>query len=141
MTERDSEVERVCRRLTGAKALIEAVETAREFGTQQWLSEEELARLCILVEEWVANLYDHGSVSPSDVIEIELDAEKDGLRVAITDPGKPFDPRHLPIDFVRTEGGAGAGIDLMKAWANVVSYDIFPTGNRLVLLFPVGWGE
>ena len=141
MTERDSEVERVARRLTGKNALIEAVETAREFGTQQWLSKEELARLCILVEEWVANLYDHGSVSTSDVIEIELEADKDGLLLTITDPGKSFDPRHLPIDFVRTEGGAGAGIDLMKAWANVVSYDIGPRGNRLRLLFPVGWGE
>ena len=141
MTERDSEVERVSRRVTGPQAVIDAVEVAREFGTGQWLSDEELARLCILVEEWVANLYDHGSVSLSDVIEIEFEAEKLGLHVTITDPGTPFDPRHLPIDFVRTDGGAGAGMDLMKAWATVVSYDIGPTGNRLVLLFPVGWGE
>lgn len=141
MTERDSEVEQVSRRLTGATAVIDAVEVARSFGTQQWLSEQEIARLCILVEEWVANLYDHGSVSHAHTIEIDLKAEREGIALTISDPGKPFDPRNLPLVRVRTEGGAGAGIDLMKAWAMLVDYKIGPTGNRLELFYPVLWGE
>jgi anti-sigma regulatory factor (Ser/Thr protein kinase) len=141
MTERDSEVEKVSRRLEGDRAIIEAVEVAREFGAQQWLSEDELARLCILVEEWVANLYDHGSVRASQSIKIEIEAAKNGLLVAISDPGKPFDPCNLPLKLARSAGGAGAGINLMKAWAIVKGYEIKPTGNRLVLLFPVVWAD
>lgn len=137
MTERDSDVEQVSRRLSGPTAVIEAAAIAREFGAAQWLSEPEIARLCIIVEEWVANLYDHGSVTLDQIIQIDLEAEREGLAVTITDPGKPFDPRHLPLGRVRTDGGAGAGIDLMKAWATLRNYEVGPEGNRLELFYPV----
>ena len=141
MTERDSEVERVSRRLSGERAVSDAVEVAREFGAQQWLSEEEIARLCILVEEWVINLYDHGAVRPDQTIQIDLEAERDGLAVTIADPGIPFDPRNLPLGRIRTGGGAGAGIDLMKAWATLRDYEVGPDGNRLRLFYPVVWAD
>ncbi len=141
MTERDSEVERTSRRLSGATAVSDAADVARAFGEQQWLGEQEIARLCILVEEWVANLYDHGSVTHDQFITIELEAERDGVGLTITDPGKPFDPRDLPLDLVRAVGGAGAGIDLMKAWATLRHYDVGPEGNRLELFYPVVWAD
>ena len=36
---------------------------ARAFGEAQWLTDDESARLCVIVEELVANLYDHGGVT------------------------------------------------------------------------------
>ena len=49
--------------LTGDDAVTQASDAARAFGELQWLGEDELARLSIVIEELIANLYEHGGVS------------------------------------------------------------------------------
>ncbi len=139
MTARESQLDPMTRRLTGSHAVRDACDAAREFATALWLGDDELARLCIVVEEWVANLYDHGGLTPSDAVELCLASDPEGVKVIITDPGNPFDPRDLPCRVELPDRGGGAGIGIMRAWANLVTYQRTEGGNRLELLLPFCW--
>lgn len=127
------------RRLAGGMAIIGAVEAARAFGESQWLGDDELARLCIVVEELVANLYDHGGLTDQDEVSLEFEVDPDGIRISIADPGAPFNPWSAPRKSQAAERGGGVGIDIARAWAEFVSYGPTPDGNRLEFLLPVHW--
>jgi anti-sigma regulatory factor (Ser/Thr protein kinase) len=138
MGARESDPGGLTRILRGKEAVVQAAGAARAFGEAQWLTEDEGARLCIIVEELVANLYDHGGLSETDEVEISLASEPGGIRIVIVDPGPPFDPRSAPAPREQPERGGGAGIDIVRAWAEIVDYSLIPEGNRLELLLPVG---
>jgi anti-sigma regulatory factor (Ser/Thr protein kinase) len=139
MTSGESELDRMTRRLKGPQAVVDACEAAREFGASQWLEEDELARLCILIEEWMANLYDHAGLSTKDEVLLAIACEPAGLRITIVDPGKPFDPRDVSAQIERLERGGGAGIGIMRAWAEFAGYEVTPAGNQLEMLMPIRW--
>ena len=124
--------------LRGAGAVIAGSSAARSFGEAEWLSEDELARLCIIVEELLANLYEHGGVIDDHEVELTLASEPGGIRITLLDPGNPFDPRSARSPRDEAERGGGAGIDIVRAWAEFVDYRETPKGNRLELLLPVG---
>lgn len=136
MTPRESRIDRMTRTVSGGRALHDAVSAARTFGDQLSLSDEERSRLCVIVEELVANLYDHGGVTGEQVVTLELVHEPDGIRMTLVDPGKPFDPRTAPPHPPVPGKGAGAGIDLVRAWSLIVDYRAEPEGNRLELMIP-----
>lgn len=139
MASGESELHRMTRRFKGPRAIIDACESAREFGASQWLDEDELARLCILIEEWIANLYDHSGLSPEEEVSLAIECEPTGLRITIDDRGTPFDPRELPAQIERLDRGGGAGIGIMRAWAEFCRYEVTTEGNRLEMLMPVRW--
>lgn len=139
MSPRESNPDQSSVRLRGDDAVVQAAEAARAFGQSQWLADDELARLCIVIEELVANLYDHGGLTAQDEVELTLACEPDGIRVAIVDPGTSFDPWSTPRRVEREERGGGAGIDIVRAWAQYVSYSPSPRSNRLEFLLPVHW--
>ena len=124
--------------LRGKDAVTEASVAARAFGEAQWLTEDECARLCIIIEELIANLVDHAGLAETDKVELSMASEPGGIRIVIVDPGAPFDPRSAPSARERPERGGGAGIDIVRAWAEIVDYSLIPEGNRLELLLPVG---
>ena len=136
MTTRESGKDRTTCRVSGAHAVTAASDAARAFGEMQWLSEDEVARLCIIIEELVANLYDHGGVSRDDEITLTLASEPTGLVIALTDPGKPFDPRQPRRKSDPSDRGGGAGIDIIRSWALITSYEVTDAGNRLELFLP-----
>ena len=138
MTARESNSDRLVLLLSGSGAATEASTAARTFGEAQWLTDDELARLCIIVEELVANLYDHGGLTDDHEFELQLESEPGGVRITMTDPGTVFDPRVAPKPSERPERGGGAGIDIVSAWAEFVDYRTTDKGNRLELLLPVG---
>jgi anti-sigma regulatory factor (Ser/Thr protein kinase) len=72
-----------------------------------------------------------------DKVELSLGREPDGIRIAIADPGKPFDPRSAPSKREPPERGGGVGIDIVQSWAQFVDYEVTPDGNRLELMLPV----
>jgi serine/threonine-protein kinase RsbW len=122
----------------GGDAVGVASQLARAFGEAEWLSEDELARLCIIVEELVANLYDHGGLSETHEVELSLESEPGGIRIVIIDPAAPFDPRSAPSTGRQADRVGGAGIDIVRAWAEFVTYSTSAEHNRLELLLPVG---
>jgi anti-sigma regulatory factor (Ser/Thr protein kinase) len=139
MSPRESNSDRLSRRLSGSGAIAAAAETAREFGQAQWLSADELARLCVVVEELVANLYDHGGMTEKDEVVLDFTVEPDGIRVSIEDSGVAFDPWQAPRKPDAPERGGNVGIDIVRAWASYLSYSPSPQGNRLEFLLPVHW--
>jgi serine/threonine-protein kinase RsbW len=138
MSRRESKSNRMKCQLQGSGAVRGAIETARRFGVAQRLSEDDLARLCIVVEELIANLYDHGGLTEVDEIELSFDREPDRIRVLLVDPGTPFDPRSATSQRRRPERGGGAGIDIIRSWAHLIDYQVTPEGNRLDLMLPIG---
>ena len=139
MSARESDLDRITRRLVGKAAISQATEAARAFGEAQWLGEDELARLCIVVEELVANLYDHGGVGDADEVELTLRSEPDGIGLILVDPGVRFDPWEAPQPIDAPERGGGAGIGIVQAWAELIEYRSTDRGNRLELLLPLHW--
>jgi len=140
MSPRESDLDRMTRRLHGPEAVSLASDAAREFGSAQWLAADELARLCIVIEELVANLYEHGGVAEQDEVELSLISESEGVRVVIVDPGVPFDPWEMPERPEVPDRGGGAGIGIIRAWAQFIDYKVTDRGNRLELLLPLHWG-
>ena len=139
MSRRDSDLEGITRRVRGKDAVTLASDAARTFGSAQWLAGEELARLCIVIEELVANLYDHGGLAEHDEVEVTLSSEADGIGVVLIDPGVPFDPWEAPRPVEMPDRGGGAGIGIVRAWAQLVDYRVTDQGNRLELLLPLHW--
>src|SRR6187455_905380 len=78
VTARESNSDRLVLLLSGSGAATEASTAARTFGEAQWLADDELARLCIIIEELVANLYDHGGVTKDHEVELQLESEPGG---------------------------------------------------------------
>lgn len=139
MTPRESNPDCQIFRLQGDTAVAQAADAARTFGQSQWLADDELARLCVVVEELVANLYDHGGLTDADEVELGFVAEPDGVRVSIVDPGIAFDPWTSVPRNDRPDRGGGAGIDIVRAWTQLLSYDSSDGRNRLELLLPIRW--
>lgn len=122
--------------LRGRNAIREAGQAARMFGEAQQLTGDECARLCIIVEELIANLHDHGGLTDQDEVELTLGSEPAGIRIIIADRAKPFDPRSARPQTKRPERGGGAGIEIVRTWARLVDYSVRDDGNRLELLLP-----
>lgn len=122
--------------LHGSVAIGDAVAAARGFGEARRLGSQDLARLCIVVEELIANLYDHGGLTDADGVELALASDAAGIRITIADTAAPFDLRSAPSNPDPANGGAGAGLDLVRTWASVVDYRTTEAGNRLELLLP-----
>ena len=137
MEPRDSYSKCVICLLTGKGAVNQAIRAARDFGEAVKLDEDELARFCIVIEELVANLFEHGGVTSIDQIELMLVGEHHGIRVVLVDPGRPFDPRFAPAGEANPDRGGGVGLDIVRAWAEIIGYEVTSEGNKLEILLPL----
>lgn len=125
-------------RCKGAEATHALVEGVQTFSLDAALEAGQAARLAILVEELVANLVEHGGIGAEGEIELVLAQDEGGLAIILSDPGNPFDPREAgPGDRIPERGG-GVGIDLVKAWADIVDYRSDGGRNRLELRLRAG---
>ena len=125
--------------LRGKTAVTDASLAARTFGEAQWLTEDECARLCIIIEELVANLFDHGALTDDHEVSLSLAAEPGGIQGSSSSiRARPSILREAPTPRERPDRGGGAGIDIVRAWAQFVDYTQVREGNRLELLLPVG---
>jgi anti-sigma regulatory factor (Ser/Thr protein kinase) len=117
----------------GADAVHRMTEAARSFGIVRALKIDHAARLSIIVEELVSNLVEHGEVGEGDMIELVLTHEDGAVGIALSDTGIAFDPRTAESEKDIPERGGGAGIDLVRAWAEIVDYASDKGRNRLLL--------
>ena len=123
--------------LTGPDAVRAATRCARDFSALHAVGEATAARLVIAVEELVTNLYEHGRLGAEDAIELALSRSADAVSLAITDKGKPFDPRTAAQPTNPPERGGGAGLALVRAWASESDYEVGENGNRLTISLPL----
>lgn len=117
----------------GRDAVHRMVEAAQAFAIDRALELDHAARLSIIVEELVFNLVDHGEVGEEGVIELMLTDEGGVVGITLSDTGTTFDPRSAESEGEPPERGGGAGIDLVRAWAEIVDYGVHAGRNRLLL--------
>lgn len=108
----------------------------RAFVEQAGLDRDAAERLAIIVEEWIANLIDHGATPAGSRIGLRLVRRPDAIRITITDAGVAFDPRTATFDGPDLDRGGGAGLELLRAWSRVIAYGRRAGRNRLVLEMP-----
>ena len=121
--------------LSGAAVVGDAVAATRRFANGEALPADDAARLCVIVEELVTNLLEHGASRAP--IGLALERSATAVRIVIDDGCQPFDPRSADDATVVPARGGGAGLRLVRAWAEILGYDRVAGRNRLELLFPL----
>jgi anti-sigma regulatory factor (Ser/Thr protein kinase) len=120
--------------VAGPTALGDAIAAARLYALELELNARDRARLCIIVEELITNLCEHGVCERDRKIALELFRHPSGLRLVFEDNGTPFDPRTGPAADDMPQRGGGAGLRLVRAWSEIIVYESGDDGNRLELL-------
>lgn len=121
-------------RLAADRAAVgRALAVTRAFVEQAGLTRDDAERLAIVVEEWIANLVEHGAPPAGSRIGLRLARRPGAIRITMTDAGRAFDPRTASFDGPNPERGGGAGLELMRAWSRVAAYGRRAGRNRLVL--------
>lgn len=115
----------------------DAVSATRRFAVDQGLGTRDRAHLCIIVEELVTNLIEHGGGSGERRVGIELARGPSEIMLVIEDDGAAFDPRNAPANADIPSRGGGAGLRLVSAWSRIVDYRSANGRNRLELEMPL----
>ena len=123
-------------RLSGPTAVHDATVAARRFAESAEIDERDASRLAVVVEELVINLYEHGGLTNEDEFELELSATADAISLLLLAPGDEFDPGRAQQDIGIPERGGGAGLNLVRAWADRIDYQREEGRNRLAVLLP-----
>lgn len=107
----------------------------REFvtaiGTQAGMTEDEVAKLVLAVDEACANVIEHayGHDSTKEVT-LRASFDEETLRIAVIDTGKGFDPAKVTqagLDQLIAERKTGGlGLRLIKRLMDEVQYEIVP---------------
>ncbi len=118
----------------GPESIHRAVALVQLFSTANGLSPQQRAKLAILAEEAVTNLYDHGAVAVGFVGTLALVGEEGDVRLVLSDSGEPFDLREAEVaDMPNMDRGGGMGLALIRAWAEIIEYRSAGGLNRLEL--------
>jgi serine/threonine-protein kinase RsbW len=121
----------------GPAAVARAIAAGRKFAEDRRLSADVADRLAVVVEEWVANVVEHGAARAGSRIILRIDQVEDAIRVIATDAGRPFDPRTAVFQEPNPERGGGAGLEIIRAWSRLADYRRRAGRNRLVLELPL----
>ena len=140
MPSRESQTVKSHARVAGPTALADAVSATRRFAVDQGIGTRDRAHLCIIVEELVANLIEHGRNGVERQIGVELARLPSAITLAIEDDGAAFDPRNAPASTGVPARGGGAGLRLVSAWSRIVDYRSADGRNRLELEMPLTEG-
>ena len=136
MSTRESIPEPLRLAFAGRSAIEDATLAARDFAQNSGIEEANASRLAIVVEELVANLYDHGGLKTDDQIVLELSLTESEILLTLGDPGMPFDLRLADLDQPAKAGSGGAGLRLVTTWATHAEYQTSGGQNLLSLRLP-----
>jgi len=118
-----------------AAGVVRAIRAARAFAAACALGETATDRLCVVVEEWLSNVVEHGEPAPGSRLMMHIARGAAGLTLTLTDAGQPFDPRATPaFEGPNPDRGGGAGLELVRAWAQIADYRHSRGRNRVVLV-------
>lgn len=119
--------------------VVRAIRSARAFAGRCALPGELADRLCLVVDEWLTNVVEHGAVAPRSRLVMRIERTAEGFTLSLSDAGQPFDPRTAPaFDGPNPHRGGGAGLELVRAWASIADYRRSHGRNRVVLIVAVG---
>ena len=117
----------------GRGAVAGAIALTRRFAEAAGLSPDAADRLAVVMEEWVANIVEHGAADARSLIVLRLERVGEGVRLTLSDAGVAFDPRKAQDNGPNLDRGGGAGIALIRAWCEIEAYERRRGRNRLVL--------
>jgi anti-sigma regulatory factor (Ser/Thr protein kinase) len=110
------------------------------------ISDKVLFAIDLCLEEALSNIIRHGySGDPGHFIAVEFAVREGGeLTFCVEDSAPPFNPlapaaAGQPVSIAALDAGkaGGQGIRLLQRFANKLSYDQLPVGNRLTIGFLV----
>ncbi len=78
-------------------------------GLQESCGEEVTARLAVIYSELVTNAIRHSGIRPTDTVEVTIEVSPERIHGSVVDPGRGFDPAHVP-DKPPEQGGFGLRI-------------------------------
>jgi len=133
----DSKSSSVTIRCKGGEAIGITVAAAQRFSAAEALGAPAVAHLAIIVEELVTNLVEHGGAGDRVEIELTLVREGSAVLIGLGDDGPAFDPRGVAPQDAIPERGGGTGLDLVRAWAEIVDYRWDRGWNRLDVRMPL----
>lgn len=114
--------------------VVHAIRATRAYAGGCALSGEVTDRLCLVVDEWLTNVVEHGAADPASRLMVAIARTPEGFTLTISDAGQAFDPRHTPaFESPNPERGGGAGLELVRAWADITDYRYSRGRNRVVL--------
>ncbi|AFN75092.1 putative anti-sigma regulatory factor, serine/threonine protein kinase [Melioribacter roseus P3M-2] len=110
-------------------------DTALECG----FGEDDIEQIILAVDEACTNIIKHAyGFSPDGIIDIDVKFKDDKFTIAITDEGKGFDPKQIPIpdvqEFYKQKKVGGLGIYLMRKLMDEVNYSIENKNKNRVTL-------
>jgi len=114
----------------GPDTVAGALAAARRFAGQG----EAADRLAIVVEEWVANVVEHGRPPNTSRVVLGFSRQGRALRLTVTDAGRAFDPRTAADNGPNPIRGGGAGLALIRAWCRVEAWRRTGGRNRVTLV-------
>ncbi len=91
----------------------------------------------MVVEEWVANVVEHGAPPDSSRVVVELSVNVGLVRLSFSDAGKAFDPRSVTFAGPNPARGGGAGLAMITSLCRIASYARRGGRNHLVLEMPL----
>jgi len=115
--------------------------------TEKSISDKMRFAIDLCLEEALSNIIRHGySGDPGHFIAVEFALIEDGeLTFFVEDDAPPFNPlgpgaAGQPVSASAIDEGkaGGQGIRLLQRFANKLSYDQLPGGNRLTIGFLIG---
>jgi serine/threonine-protein kinase RsbW len=127
----------VARLPADASAVSRALRLARAFAARSGLEATAADHLAVVVEEWVANVVEHGGPQDGARIVLRLRLEAEAVRLSVSDAGQPFDPRAAAFDGPNHHRGGGAGLALIASLARITAYVRRAGRNRLLLELPL----
>ncbi len=107
----------------------------REFvttvGKQAKMSDEDVAKLELAVDEACANVIEHAyGHDISKEVDVRAVFDEDEVRISVIDSGRGFDPAKVDVDtveqLVAKRKSGGLGFRLIKSLMDDVSYEIVP---------------
>lgn len=113
--------------------MSKATRLARAFSARVGLDGEAADHLALVVEEWVANVVEHGRAPHASLIGLRLRFEDGVVRLALSDGGRPFDPRAAAFDGPNHARGGGAGLALVASLCRITAYARRRGRNRVEL--------
>jgi anti-sigma regulatory factor (Ser/Thr protein kinase) len=105
----------------------------QDFSVRAGLSARQAGDLAVIVEEWIANVVEHGDAAANSLINLGLAAERDRVRIAVTDAGKPFNPGAAAFAGPNPQRGGGAGLAMIASLSRIAGYARRSGRNRLML--------
>jgi serine/threonine-protein kinase RsbW len=118
----------------GLEGLVAAL---HRLGAEWRMSEDVTETLCLVLEELVGNVFDHGFEQPGGEVTVHLTRRAGAFEAELIDAGPPFDPlQALPPDLeagIEERAIGGLGVHLARSLMDEISYRREHDTNRLVL--------